>query len=56
MKDLYPDAEETLPLNAPSPRGLPVQINSFVDADHADNLVTRQSHTGIFIFLQSWVN
>jgi hypothetical protein len=51
MKDFYPDAEETLPLNAPSPRGLPIQINAFVDADHAGNLVTRRSHTGILIFL-----
>jgi hypothetical protein len=51
MKDFYPDAKETLPPNAPSPRGLPVQINTFVDADHAGNLVTRRSHTGILIFL-----
>jgi hypothetical protein len=41
MKDFYPDAKETLPPNAPSPRGLPVQINTFVDADYAGNLVTR---------------
>ncbi len=51
MKSFYPDAEEALPTNAPEPRGEPVQINCFVDADHAGNPVTRRSHTGILIFL-----
>ncbi len=39
--ELYRDASESLPLNAPKPRGNPVQINSFVVADHAGNRVTR---------------
>ena len=51
MKVLYPDAKEYLPSNAPAPRGKPVQINLFVDSDHAGNVVTRRSHTGILIFL-----
>lgn len=34
MSSLYPDAEETLPTNAPDPRGRSVQINCFVDSDH----------------------
>ena len=51
MKEFYPDAEEKIPPNAPKPRGKPVQINCFVDADHAGNLKTRRSHTGILIFL-----
>jgi hypothetical protein len=46
----YPDANETIPLNAPEPRGNSVLISHFVDADHAGNLVTRLSHTGILIF------
>jgi hypothetical protein len=33
------------------PRGKPIQINCFVDADHAGNKVTRRSHSGILIFL-----
>jgi hypothetical protein len=41
--ELYRDASESLPLNAPKPRGNPVQINSFVVADHAGNRVTRWS-------------
>ena len=51
MKEFYPDAEESLPPNAPEPRGEPVQINLFVDADHAGNKVTRRSHTGILFFM-----
>ena len=51
MKEFYPDAEEKIPPNAPEPRGKPVQINCFVDADHAGNVVTRRSHTGILVFL-----
>jgi hypothetical protein len=35
----------------PTPLGNPVEIHCFVDADHAGNLVTRRSHTGIIIFL-----
>jgi hypothetical protein len=33
------------------PRGMPGQINTFVDANHARNRVTRRSHTGILIYL-----
>ena len=49
-KDFYPDAEEAIPSNAPPPRGLPVKISCYVDADHASNRVTRRSHTGILIY------
>ena len=50
MKALYSDADEPLPSNAPEPRGKPVQINCFVDADHAGDLKTRRSQTGIIIY------
>lgn len=49
MNELYPDACDELPPNMPEPRGLPVDINVFVDADHAGNSVTRRSHTGIIL-------
>ena len=49
--DFYRDAEEELPPNMPSSRGLPVTINVFVDADHAGNKVTRRSQTGVLIFV-----
>jgi hypothetical protein len=50
-QDFYRDAKEQIPANAPPPRGHPVQINAFVDADNAGNRVTRRSHTGIIIYL-----
>ena len=50
MKDQYPDAEELLPHNAPESLGEEVDINVFVDTDHAGNKVTRRSHTGIIIY------
>jgi hypothetical protein len=37
----------------PEPRGHPVIISAFVDANHAGNVVTRRSHTGILIFVQN---
>lgn len=48
--DFYGDVSEAIPSNAPEPRGNPVQINAFVDANHAGNQVTRRSHTGILIY------
>ena len=51
MKKYYPDAEEAMPPNAPEPRGQPVQINCFVDADHAGDRMTRRSQTGVLIYL-----
>jgi hypothetical protein len=49
--DFYKNAKEEIPKNAPSPRGLPVQMNVFLDADHAGNKVTRRSQTGILLYL-----
>jgi hypothetical protein len=49
--EFYHDAKESIPLDAPQPRGHAVQINAFVDADHAGNKITRRSHTGILIYL-----
>ena len=52
-RDFYPDAEEMKPLNAPEPRGRSMTSSCYVDADHAGNLMTRRSHTGIFIYLNN---
>jgi hypothetical protein len=51
--DFYRDAKEPIPPNAPLPRGNPIQINAFVDADHAGNRITRRSHTGFLIYANS---
>ena len=52
-KDFYPDAEESVPPNAPEPRGRRITTSCYVDADHAGNLMTRRSHTGIIIYLNN---
>ena len=45
----YPNYEELLPPNMPKPRGFSMKIRTYVGADHAGNLATRRSHTGISI-------
>jgi hypothetical protein len=50
-KEFYHDANEAIPPNAPEPRGHAVQMNAFVDANHAGNKVTCRSHTVIIIYL-----
>jgi hypothetical protein len=45
--DIYGNVEEALPPNMPAPLGNPVETFCFVDLDHAGNLATRRSHTGI---------
>ena len=42
---------EEMPHNMPEPRGNSVDINIFVDSDHAGNRVTRRSHTWIMVFI-----
>ena len=51
MRTMYPDAVDFIPPNMPRPLGKSVQINAFVDADHAGELTTRRSQTGIIIYL-----
>jgi hypothetical protein len=45
----YPDAKEAIPENMPEPRGKPVMMTCFVDADHAGCQLTRRSHTGVIL-------
>ena len=53
MKELYPDAIDMTPHDMPEALGESVSISCFVDADHAGNKITRRSHTGIIIFINS---
>jgi len=50
-KDFYHDAREEVPIRMPEPLGNPVQVLAFVDANHAGNMKTRRSHTGILIYI-----
>jgi hypothetical protein len=52
-EDFYGDQKEEMPPKMPSARGKPVRISCFVDADHAGNVATRQSHTGIIMFVNN---
>jgi hypothetical protein len=47
----YPDAKEEIPANMPEPRGNAVQIVAFIDADHAGDLLTQRSRTGVLIYI-----
>jgi Reverse transcriptase (RNA-dependent DNA polymerase) len=47
----YPDAKEMIPDNMPKPKGKPIQEIIFVDADHAGDLISRRSRTGILYYL-----
>jgi hypothetical protein len=52
-QEFYPDAEEELPHDMPEPRGKSVRIMVYLDADHAHDLVTRRSVTGVLIFINN---
>ena len=51
--DFYDYAYEEDPPDMPEPLGPEVTTSAFVDSDHAGNVVTRRSHSGIFLFVQS---
>ena len=53
FRAIYRDAKEVIPPRMPKPRGREVDTRVFVDASHAANRQTRQSHTGYVIFVQS---
>ena len=49
--EFYPDAKEEIPRNCPTAYGKGVSMSCFCDSDHAGCKVTRQSHTGVLIFV-----
>ena len=49
----YKDAQEELPPKMPTPRGEPIVMSCFVDANHAGDQVTRRSQTGFIIYLNN---
>lgn len=50
-QEFYPGVEEEIPVNAPKALGKSVQMICFVDSDHAGDLLTRRSRTGVLIYL-----
>ena len=51
--DIYPDAYEEIDESLPQPKGNKVTLSVFVDADHARDVATRRSVTGILAFLNN---
>ena len=50
MKTIHLDAEDPDPPNMPTPLGIVIHFTCFCDANHAGNVITRRSQTGILIF------
>ena len=42
-----------MPHRMPRPRGVAVRVTAFVDSSHGDNKVTRRSHSGHILFVNS---
>jgi hypothetical protein len=51
--EFYPDATEEIPSDAPTPLGRPATTVCYVDADHAHDVVTRRSVSGILLFVNN---
>jgi hypothetical protein len=51
--EFYTDSSEEIPKDLPSEKGPRVRMTVYVDADHAYDLVTRISITGILIMLNN---
>ena len=53
FKEYYRGAKEEMPHNMPRPRGIAVCTTAFVDSSHGANKVTRKSHSGHILFVNS---
>jgi hypothetical protein len=51
--EFYTDASEEIPKDLPLEKGPRVRMNVYVDADHAHDLVTRTSITGILVMINN---
>jgi hypothetical protein len=51
--DFYGDEVEPIPPDQPEPQGKAAQTTAFVDSDHAADLISRRSRTGVLIYPQS---
>jgi hypothetical protein len=51
--NFYRDVKEPIPPDCPEPWGKSAQTTAFIDSDHAADLVSRHSRTGVLVYLQS---
>ena len=49
--EFYGHMVEEDPPKMPEPLGEPVLTSTFVESDHASNVITRRSHIGIILFV-----
>jgi hypothetical protein len=52
-KNFYGELKEPIPVDIPETRGKGVDVQMWVDADHAGDKLTRRSRTGFFIYVNS---
>ena len=50
-REFYGNVKEPIPPNAPRPLGKEVDLRLYTDLSHADDKLTRRSHTGYFVFM-----
>ena len=53
FKEYYRGATEGMPHRMPRPRGIAVRTSAYCDSSHASNKVTRRSHSGHILFVNS---
>ena len=53
LKSIVKGKKEEMPHRMPRPRGLAVRTTAFVDSSHGTNKVTRRSHSGHILFVNS---
>jgi len=51
--EFYQGVEEEIPLDMPPPKGKPVTLTTYVDADHASCTETRRSVTGVLLLINN---
>ncbi len=51
--EIYPDAVEHIPVNRPPKKGDVCTLTCYVDADHARDVITRRSVTGVLVLLNN---
>jgi len=52
-KSFYENVEESIPSNAPEPRGKDVDLRLYVNSDHAGEKRTHRSRSGFFVFMNT---
>jgi hypothetical protein len=51
--EFYSDSGEEIPKDLPPEKGSRIKMTVYIDADHAHDLVTRRSITGILVMLNN---